>query len=186
MSDVREQLRRAEEIAANIRMVFGYGRDEAVDPFDLAERMKITVLRVSEVAQSGLDCSEVSPLDAQSFSGLALQDLQVVVLNDNQTPQRLNSTLAEELVHLFLQHPPTRLSFEAGGLKMERSFDGGVEKDAYWAGASLLLPKLALARGIWRGVTTEQIAVTYGVSSELVSFRLNILGLGKVSFDAIA
>jgi Zn-dependent peptidase ImmA (M78 family) len=116
---------------------------------------------------------------AWSGGGLSLPDGEfVIILHPDQTPERTNSTVMEEIAHRYLGHAPSSIITESSGLS-RRIFDEQTEREAYWTAAAALLPANSLARAIWRRETVESVAKRFGVSVELVCFRIKIMGLWK-------
>ncbi len=60
-----------------------------------------------------------------------------------------------------------------------RSYDPKQEEEANWLGWCLLLPSEALLRAARAEDSTTQIAQTYGVSEQLVTYRLRMTGVVK-------
>jgi hypothetical protein len=85
----------------------------------------------------------------------------------------------EEIAHVVLGHKPTRISVGAGGLPC-REYNAANEQTAYGAGAAALVPYAALSLGLRDGATPESIAEQYGVSPQLVSYRIKITMLWSV------
>lgn len=53
------------------------------------------------------------------------------------------------------------------------------EEEATSLGDTLLLPRPLLIRAVSRGMTVDQIAKTYGVTSDMARFRINTTGVIK-------
>ncbi|HEX3807411.1 MAG TPA: ImmA/IrrE family metallo-endopeptidase, partial [Gaiellaceae bacterium] len=82
-------------------------------------------------------------------------------------------TLAEELAHIVLGHPPSLLDGDAG----VRTYDTDVESEAYSVGSAMVLPYQPLFNSVRDGTTEATIAVRYGVSTRFVVARINRCGL---------
>jgi Zn-dependent peptidase ImmA (M78 family) len=121
---------------------------------------------------------QMAQWDAKTWSGGAVRlpnGRLLILLNPNQTPERARVTIMEEVAHEYFGHKPSLQGgapFGAG-----RSFDARSEREAYWTAAASLLPSYDLAKAIWRKQAPSEIATKYGVSEELVDFRLKTLKL---------
>jgi hypothetical protein len=176
--DWQSFLRHIEDLAAEIRVIAKVQYDAPLDPTGLAPAFKILLVGLDQIAGLSPDDRElILSLDPGVWSGggVVLPNGGVaVVLHPSQPAERAVSTLMEEIVHAYLKHPPSKLVALPGGLYM-REYDANVEKEAYWTGAAALLPSKVVARALWQRRARE-LATRYGVSDELVEFRIKILG----------
>lgn len=101
-----------------------------------------------------------------------------ILLNDCHTVQRQKVTLLEEYWHIILGHRLTRIT--KIGNAFGRSYDTAEEHDAYYLAAATLLPKPAMIKYVHDSKNSEFIAKRFGVSSQLVDYRLKRLGLWHV------
>lgn len=119
-------------------------------------------------------CSEWSamsvPLDEH-------QNRWAVLLNDCHTLERQRVTILEEIWHILLGHKLTKIAkvAEAYG----RTFDQVEEHDAYYLASATLLPRAAIAKAVAKRMTSEQIAMMFGTSPDLVDYRIKRLGLWR-------
>lgn len=81
----------------------------------------------------------------------------------------------EEISHVFLRHRPTKLRELGGGLST-RDYVGAQEEEAYGVGAAAIMPWATFFPDLNAGVSVEELSGKYGVSSELVTYRINITG----------
>ena len=162
-------------------------RDELA--IELTERLPVgvaysTLLPAVELRGHGdIPCAQVvvesfrSELKSTwSAFALSVGDGQIVVVyNDSHSDRRRRATLMEEFFHLRLGHRPSliRLYGEDGN----RTFDRGVESEAYGSGAAALVPYAGLRQMIDQGLTTGKIATLFGVSIDLVVFRAKVTRL---------
>ena len=152
--------------AEQLRAQAGVGPDKPLDPFVLAERSGVEVRWTEPQEQDW---------EVQTFSGGAVvlpDGKKVVLLNHNQSRERANATLMEELSHLHYGHPTTSIGAAGRG-----PYDPEVEQEAYQTGAAALLPARAIAMAVYKGEAFETIAARYGTSVELVQMRVKVLGL---------
>jgi transcriptional regulator with XRE-family HTH domain len=108
------------------------------------------------------------PLDANNENW-------AVLLNDSHTIERQRVTVLEEYWHILLGHKLTKIArvAEAYG----RTYDKTEEHDAFYLAAATLLPKVAMIEALSKNQSSDEIARTFGTSSELVDYRIKRLGL---------
>jgi transcriptional regulator with XRE-family HTH domain len=100
-----------------------------------------------------------------------------VLLNDSHTVERQRVTLLEEFWHILLGHKLTKIARVADAYG--RTYDKTEEHDAYYLASATLLPKAAMIEAVSKNYSSEQIGRTFGVSSELVDYRIKRLGLWR-------
>ena len=177
---VKELISFVEPHSVVLRRRAGVGPDERLDPWAVAPRFGLAFVQPMGVDEAtDDDRSRVSSLTAKQWSGMGypLPDGGILVmLNPNQTPERANVTIMEEVAHVHLDHKPVALVTAEGGC-VQREYDPTAEREAYWLAASTLLPTSAVGQAVWKGLAAEQIAQKFGVSTELVGFRIKTLRL---------
>lgn len=99
----------------------------------------------------------------------------VCILNPNHPRRRNRITLMEEIVHMHRKHVPTGLREVLPGLRV-RTYDAGQEAEAYGVGTAALLPWNSFFDCVNRGVSIEEIAETYDVTTQLAEYRIKITG----------
>lgn len=170
----------AETRARELREIAGVGPEEPLDPLALATRFGILVVTPEQVmGLPGEHAETLGSLSAKEFSGGArvLPDgTLLVIANPKQTPERLRSTVMEEVAHRHLGHKPSIITAGPNGAGM-RTHDKELEHEAYWTGAAALLPAICVSRSIWKQEPAATIAARFGVSVELVEFRIKTLNL---------
>jgi hypothetical protein len=104
-----------------------------------------------------------------------------IVLNSRHAETRRRASLMEEIVHLMLGHPPSQLVPTASGIAITRTFDEKVELEAYDVGSACLVPYRSLFQAIrYEGVPADVLANRFGVSEDLVRYRIKRAGLSAV------
>jgi Zn-dependent peptidase ImmA (M78 family) len=139
--------------------------------------MKVVMLDESSGVPSEV-CDRLLRCDSRAWSAgtLHLPDGgKLVVMNPTHEVQRQRASLMEEIAHIHLRHRPTQF-IHVNGIVL-RSWDDSSERQAYWLGATALLPERILKGARTLGKTTEQVAEEHGVSVALVKFRTNTLGI---------
>jgi hypothetical protein len=178
-----EKARRYEQQAQQLRAFAGIPAEQPLNPYRLARLAKIRVITLEEL--EGLSPGAREQLlinDPESWSGGTIGPLpngwRLVILNPRHSDRRNVATLMEEVCHVFLQHAPSRINSSAGnGSIAFRDYNEEDEEAAYAVGAAALIPYKMLRHAIERGMTAEQIAGRYGVSAELVEYRIKVTGL---------
>ena len=166
-----------ERVGLRIREFAGLSLNDPLDPFGLAKFAKITVIRPAELPQ--LPSNVLRELVGRSqsrWSGVTLAlpgGEQLCILNPTHGPERTRATLMEEIAHVLLGHEPTRIFTGVGGISC-REYNAANEEVAYGVGAAALVPYAPLFVGLMDGATSDSIAKQYGVSPELVCYRIKI------------
>lgn len=100
----------------------------------------------------------------------------LIVLNPDHSRTRLKVTLAEELAHLLMGHPPSAIDPIAG----VRTYNAKVEQEAFGVGGALVMPYGSLFNMVKSGAPLDSIAVSFGVSSAMARYRVNRSGLSRM------
>jgi transcriptional regulator with XRE-family HTH domain len=178
--DAQSDRGRWESIAEDIRKALNLGPSERLDPF------VISIDRVNRIDASAVRGVEPSVRDhllgpgskEWSAATIPLRDANldwVIVLNDSHTIERRKATLMEEYCHLLLGHDMTTISAQEG--VTFRDYKPELESEAYYVGAAILVPADDLRARVAARQNASEIAGHYGVSRELVEFRIKRLGL---------
>ena len=104
-------------------------------------------------------------------------DTAIVIYNPMHSVGRQASNIVHELAHVMLKHEPARVMFSQDEQMATRTFDQQQEDEANWLGWTLLLPRDALVAARRRRMAKAQIAREYGVSENLVRYRLQVTGV---------
>lgn len=170
----------AEKNARAIRAAANLAPCDKVYAASLAAALGLTVVAADELLAGSNETlnNQLNALSAKTWSAMVIPSTTVIVINPNQTTERMESSIMEEVAHLFLGHEPSSITSGLSS-RVSRSFDSEQERVAYWTGAAVLLPAERLARLVWDQKTVPEIASEFGVSDELVEFRLKILGLWR-------
>jgi len=82
-----------------------------------------------------------------------------------------------ELAHFLLDHKPTTIIISEELDIAICSFDAKQEDEANWLAWAVLLPRAALLECLRRRLSIDAIAEEYGVSKDLVTFRIRMAGV---------
>jgi len=189
-----EKRKQYELRALGLRDFAGVEADQPLDPFALAQFAKLLVVDFDQI--KGLSDESRQHLlgeAADEWSGGACSrplenGWKIVILNPAHGLHRNRATLMEEISHVFLGHQANRLAVMseppavAGGQAtnpkvLARDYNKSDEEAAYAVGAAALVPFAALRRAVLAGRTSEQIARRFGVSRQLVEYRIKVTHL---------
>jgi hypothetical protein len=163
-------LRRELGLAVDVRLVIE-------DAFDLLSSAR--VVPHGEVVLADVISNHFRGEASRRWSGLALRlddGSDLIVYNDSHPETRVRATLMEEFFHLRLNHPRSRIRLLGDGTH-ERTTDDEVERIAYGSGAAALVPFCKLKEMLADGVPSSEIARMFGVSTELIEFRMKVTKL---------
>lgn len=177
---VKELIAFVDGHSVSLRRQAGVGQNERLDPWAVAPAFGLVFVQPENVdGVADEDRAHVSSLTAKQWSGMGHplpQGGLLVMLNPYQTPERANVTAMEEVAHVYLGHKPVLLVDADGGC-VQRHYDKMAEQEAYWLATATLLPSSAVGRAVWNGSSAVEIAGQFGVSTELVQFRIKTLRL---------
>jgi hypothetical protein len=194
-----EKRRQFELRALGLRDFAGVASAQPLDPFKLAEFAKLLVVDFNSI--EGLSPESRAHLlgdAADEWSGGACSrplpnGWRLVILNPAHGKQRNRATLMEEVSHVFLGHQPNRLAViskdparegAASRQTLARDYNHDDEEAAYAVGAAALVPYEALCRFVIQGRRSGEIARHFGVSRQLVEYRIKVTHLWKAYKDA--
>jgi hypothetical protein len=167
---------RLELCALAAKRCFGVPVGAAIDPWEAADNVGIIVSGDAFFDQLDEDeRRQILEDGASQWSAGTLlgPDCAMIVLNPTHDPVRQKATLAEELAHIAIGHPPSRLDPSTG----LRTYHSDVESEAYAVGAAMILPYQHLFNAVKRGVLESALASRFGVSTRFVIARINRAGL---------
>lgn len=97
---------------------------------------------------------------------------RTIVFNDEHSHARHRSDLAHELAHALLHHPPL-----GSGISAEE--EDHHEQEAGWMGGVLMLTATQARFIAQTSLPKETAMETYGLSPEMLRYRLNVTGAGR-------
>ena len=170
----------AERTAATVRRELDLSPVAPLDPRVLADRLRVRLVSPHDFPDLPQDVvAQLLHRDATGWSAatLLICDTAIVIYNPMHSPGRQASNIVHELAHIMLKHEPARVMFSQDEQMATRTFDQQQEDEANWLGWTLLLPRDALVAARRRRMAKAQIAREYGVSENLVRYRLQITGV---------
>ena len=168
----------AKWIARQARNDLGLSLTDPLDPWKLAELLEIPVIRLSEFQESAAGAYRYFSEAGQSvFSAVTVFDgnRRLIVHNDSHSPGRQTSNVCHELAHGLLLHTPTPALDDSGC----RYWSQEIEEEANWLSGVLLVPDEAAIAIVKREIDLTRAAQFYGVSVQMMTFRINVSGARK-------
>lgn len=168
-----------ERKADQLRSKCELGPFDRLDPFALASRMDIMVVRPEEIP--GIDphaLRHVVSVGADEWDAATIplpEGRHAVIMNPTRRLERQHASLMEELAHIHLEHKPGTLR-TVNGIVL-REWKQTHETQAYWVGSAALVPRRVMKGAITRKMTVVALAAQCGVSRQLIQFRAKVLGL---------
>ncbi len=169
-----------EGVSAQVRRDLGLTATGPLDPRKLAVSLGVDLWTPTDVPGLPTEVSRrllKSHSDSWSAITISHGDVVVIVYNPAHSPARQASDLMHELAHVLLGHEPTRMFISPHSGIGLRTHDKDQEAEASWLAGCLLLPREALLHIRRRGLSTDEARRAYGVSTELLRFRLNATGV---------
>ena len=167
---------KADRIAVGVRLQVGLEPEAPIDLPILATHLNLTLVPVTDFDDAlPLHISQLVKTDIQAFSALLLpvgNGKGIILYNDRHSQARLNSSIAHEISHALLMHPPTLL-FDHTGC---RTFDKNIEDEANCLAGYILIPNKAAWNIVKSGMAPLAACERYGVSHDMLEFRLNASG----------
>ena len=168
-----------EAMAENLRKeVLQLKEDQALDPFDI-EITGVDVYHVNNLSGlSDKSRKQLTQLGSGSWSAMSVPigdgDSWAILINEKNSIQRQRVSLLEELWHIIQGHQLTAIS--KVGDYYGRAFETESEHDAYYLAAATLVPKEGLRKQV-KANNVDVVAEHYGVSKDLIEYRIKRLGL---------
>jgi len=169
-----------ENTSKGLRKEIGLGPLDPICTQVLARHLGVLVWNAEDVP--GVDSEALETLlvaEPDSWSALTVRAAGqiVVIMNSTHTGGRPASNLAHELAHLILDHTAARVDISEDGFLVLQSFDRQQENEADWLAGCLLLPRPALLATLKAKIPVSTIARQFGVSVEMVQYRVNVTGV---------
>ena len=172
----------AEQLALSIRHDLALPSHSPLPPIHLAEHLGVRVQTPHDIR--GMPAAVLHQLlvvDPEGWSAVSctVNENTLIIYNPKHSSGRQNSDLAHELAHIILEHEPSKIVISHDAAMVMRSFEAKQEEEANWLGWCLLLPRPALVQAMKARTPTRDIARTWGVSEQLVEFRIRMTGVRK-------
>ena len=165
----------AVDLATKVRSRLGVSLYERLDVRQLAVVYGLSIVSFDQLSSVSEAVHYFTETHTRQLSGFVAQvdSQQVILINPAHCDERTASTITHEVSHCILCHESKlRLTGEQACL----SGDPDQEDEASWLGGELLLPREAARRLVFRRVDEVDAAAMFGVSIEMVRWRMNICG----------
>lgn len=164
----------AEAIAREVRAELRLTPLAVLDPYALAGHLEIPVVALSACGYERSIVDHFTGTGREAFSAITVFHgrRRVIVHNDSHTRPRQNSNIAHELAHALLLHVPSAALDERGC----RVWHEDQEDEADHLCGCLLVTREAALQIARRGYSLDAAAGVYGVSQQMMSWRVNATG----------
>ena len=168
----------AKEIARQVRDEMSLTPISPLNAWRLAEHLGIPVDPLSSFNEDAPRAARLFLTRGTAlFSAVTVFDRhrRRIVFNDAHTAGRQSSDIVHESSHGLLHHPPAPALDERGC----RFWDREIEDEANWLSGVLLVPDEAAILIVRQGWSLAEAAARYGVSQQMIRFRVNVAGARK-------
>jgi len=161
----------ANRIALKVRERMGLAPEAPIDPLEICALFEIEVIGLSSLS---CDASVFLGAESSAFSAMTVPCglHTAIVHNDSHRPNRQRSNICHELGHCLLGHQCTPPLTPSG----DRARDGGIEAEANFVGGTLLISNEAAHHILREGMSPGEAQREYGVSAEMLTYRLRVSG----------
>jgi Zn-dependent peptidase ImmA (M78 family) len=169
-----------EEFSVQLRREIGLSAISPLDPLNLANMLEVDVRSPRELEGLPPDvCRRLVTTDANNWSAVTVSHKRhrLVVYNPAHSRARRNSDVMHEIAHILLDHHPTQVFVSPQSGYALRTHDKNQESEAGWLAGCLLLPRPALLHIRKLSLDDEAACEQYGVSEDLLRFRMNATGV---------
>jgi hypothetical protein len=166
----------AERIALELRVELDLGPADLLDPQRLAEHLCVPVWTLHDLAHVAPD--QVRHLvrhKSDLFSAVTIyrRHKRLIITNPAHAQTRQANSLCHELSHIVLEHEAEApLPNVNGG----RDWNSTQEREADWLAGCLLITDEAAFKAARAQRTDDEIAVAFGVSKRLATWRMRMTG----------
>ena len=167
---------KANRIAVGVRRQLGLATNSSLNVHALAAHLGVSVVQLSAFKE--LCAEQVAQLTKHDSGGFSASLIsfgdgrRMLIVNDDHSLARQNSDIAHEIGHTLLVHPLEVLSSMMGC----RDFDPGLEDEADHLAGYLLIPNQAAWYIVNSRMAIDLAQTTYGVSRQMLNWRLNMSG----------
>ena len=169
-----------ESIATAVRAEMGLTADAPLNSGVLAEHLGIPLHPLSALDANGAAAAiQYVRTNKNVFSAMTIfpawpKHHRLVIFNDSNSDARQNSDVAHELAHGLLLHEPKSAILDGC-----RDYSKADEDEAAWLAGCLLVPREAAVVVAMADTPMGIAAVEYGVSTQMMTFRVNSTGALK-------
>jgi Zn-dependent peptidase ImmA (M78 family) len=171
-----------EEMAKQLRMDLGLKDTEPLDALSFSIG-GVSVFAPTQISELGKKCLRyLTETGSQEWSAMSVPldfngDRWAILRNVQHRVERQRVTYLEECWHILLGHKLTKIARIAGAYG--RTFESSEEHDAFYLASASLLPENAVKKCVTDGISSADIGEQFGVSPELVEYRIKRLGMWR-------
>jgi Zn-dependent peptidase ImmA (M78 family) len=171
---------RCENISNNIRKELKLKTTDPLDPGAVAAHFGVLLYKPIDVpglSEKSLQVLLERQKHSWSAVTISLDRADMIIYNPNHSRARQSSDIMHELAHIICGHDASKVIVSQNGNYAIRSYNQAQEEEANWLSGCLLLPREALISIKRTGISDEEARYNYGVSQDLLTFRLNVTGV---------
>ena len=174
---------RCENISIEIRKNLDLKKTDPLSPEALAEYLGVYLLKPIDIENlSEKSRTQLLRKDKDSWSAVTISYLgvDIIAYNPTHSKWRHSSDIMHELSHIILGHKPSQVVFITPETQIAlRDYNQDLEEEATWLSGCLLLPREALLSIRRSGISDADACHEYGVSIDLLTFRMNKTGINS-------
>lgn len=169
-----------ERRSVEFRKQLGIPQTGALHAVDLANALGVTVWSTNDIQD--LPPNHLAVLndeDDDSWAALTMRlgPANLIVYKPVSSQGRRNNVIMHELAHIILGHELAAACILEDGSLAPGNFSQEQEDEADWLAGTLLLPRPALMSIRWRRLSETQACQEYGVSREMLTWRIRMTGV---------
>lgn len=172
----------AEILALKHRTNLGLSARDRLDPKAFLASIGIIVWNPNDIP--GVDpkhLHQLTVVDPDSWSGITIKEggKTAIILNSTHPNSRQANTLMHEWAHIELRHKPSRADRSAGGILLLSDYPQELEDEADWLAGCILAPRDGLLFHCGSGLSADEVARHYGISTQLANWRIGKTGIRR-------
>ena len=168
----------ANATAREIRDELGLRALDRLDPMVLAKHLEVPVLTLSDLREDApFAHRHFRQVEVGAFSAATILrgPRRTIFHNDSHSVGRQASNVTHELSHAVLLHDSTPALDDRGC----RLWNQNIEDEAQWLAGALLVTEDAALWIAHGGASVASAAAHFGVSEQMVTYRLSVTGARK-------
>jgi hypothetical protein len=178
-----------ENVSLQLRRELGLLRTAPLQPEALAKHLNVLLWKPIDIKGLSPQARLVllrKERDSWSAVTVSFAGVDAVIYNSSHSQARQSSDIMHELSHILIGHEPGKIFLSQNGQIMLRTYDQTQEEEASCLANVLLLPREVLLFIRRSRMSDNKACEIYGVSRELLKFRLNISGVNRQIRQPIA
>jgi Zn-dependent peptidase ImmA (M78 family) len=171
-----------ENVSLQIRAELGLPRTAPLQPEALAKHLNVLLWKPIDIRGLSAEARVVLlGKERASWSAVTVSfaGVDAVIYNSSHSKARQSSDIMHELSHILIGHEPGKIFLSQNGQIMLRTYDQTQEEEASCLANALLLPREVLFLIKRSRMSDNKACEIYGVSRELLKFRMNISGVNR-------